>query len=149
MAMTLLQALLKNESGGRNIPNVHQGTSSGQAQGYFQITTGTWREFAQQAGIDTNKYPTPMSAPYAVQAQVAGAIPLKRWDESTVALMRGTGRSIDRNRTLAENLSALRREPAARGQRSAAAAVFSWRRRQARWDRGAAELAGGARQGHR
>jgi hypothetical protein len=108
---TLLGALLRNESGGRNIPNTHQGTSSGRAEGYFQITTGTWREFAQQAGIDLNQYPTPMTAadgspvPYAVQARVAAQIPLKRWDESTIKMMRGTGRPIDVNRTLGENLA--------------------------------------------
>src|SRR5580700_9067615 len=34
------------ESGNRNIPNTTEGTSSGQAQGYFQITTGTWNDFA-------------------------------------------------------------------------------------------------------
>jgi hypothetical protein len=98
--MNLLQALLKNESGGRNIPNVHQGTSSGQAQGYFQITTGTWDEFGGR------KYaPNPLQASYEQQAEIASKIPLKRWDESTVALMRGTGRPIDTNKTLGENLA--------------------------------------------
>lgn len=98
---SLLGALLRNESGGRNIPNVHQGTSSGQAQGYFQITTGTWNDFGGQ------KYaPTPLQATYQQQAEIASAIPLKRWDESTVALMRGTGKPIDPNRTLGENLAA-------------------------------------------
>lgn len=109
---TLLGALLRNESGGRNIPNVHQGTTSGQAQGYFQITTGTWKEFAQRAGIDLNRYPTPMSAadgtpvPYAVQAQVASIIPLSRWDKTTIAAMNATGRPVDPRRTLGENLAA-------------------------------------------
>ncbi len=102
----LLSALLSNESGGRNIPNTTQGTSSGQAQGYFQITTGTWKEFAQQAGIDINQYPNPMAAPYDVQAKVASTIPLKRWDPTTVALMSKTGKPIDPNKTLGENLSA-------------------------------------------
>jgi hypothetical protein len=97
---TLLQALLRNESGGRNIPNVHQGTSSGQAQGYFQITTGTWNEFGG------NRYaPDPLHATYEQQAEVASRIPLKRWDPSTVALMRATGRPVDPNRTLGENLA--------------------------------------------
>jgi hypothetical protein len=97
---TLLGALLRNESGGRNIPNVHQGTSSGQAQGYFQITTGTWNEFGG------NKYaPTPLQASYAQQAEIASKIPLRRWDKSTLAAMSGTGRPIDPNRTLGENLS--------------------------------------------
>jgi hypothetical protein len=103
--------MIQNESGGRNIPNVHQGTSSGQAQGYVQITTGTWRDFAPRAGIDLRKYPTPMKAadgspvPWEVQSRVAGIIPLKRWDESTIAKMRATGKPIDPNRTLLENLT--------------------------------------------
>ena len=97
----LLDALLKNESGGRNVANVHQGTSSGQAQGYFQITTGTWNDFGGQQYA-----PTPMQASYEQQAAVAAKIPLKRWDESTVAKMRATGIPIDPNRTLGENLAA-------------------------------------------
>jgi hypothetical protein len=97
---TLLQALLRNESGGRNIPNVHQGTSSGQAQGYFQITTGTWDEFGGR------KYASnPLNATYEQQAEIASKIPLKRWDKSTLAVMRGTGKPIDPNRTLGENLA--------------------------------------------
>jgi hypothetical protein len=104
-ASTLLGAMLRNESGGRNIPNVHQGTTSGQAQGYFQITTGTWRDFAPRAGIDLNQYPNALKAPYEVQAKVAHGIPLKRWDPSTVALMRATGRPVDPNRTFGENLA--------------------------------------------
>src|SRR5262247_1421860 len=97
---SLLQALLRNESGGRNIPNVHQGTSSGQAQGYFQITTGTWNDFGGQEFA-----PTPLEATYEQQAEIASRIPLKRWDESTVAQMRATGKAIDPNRTLGENLA--------------------------------------------
>jgi transglycosylase-like protein len=97
---TLLGALLRNESGGRNIPNVHQGTSSGQAQGYFQITTGTWDEFGGR------KYaPTPLQATKEQQADIASKIPLKRWDPSTLAVMRATGKPIDPNRTLGENLA--------------------------------------------
>jgi hypothetical protein len=109
---SLLGALFQNESGGRNIANTTRGTSSGQAQGYFQITTGTWQEFAKQAGIDLNRYPTPMKAadgspvPYEVQAKVAGIIPLKRWDESTIAAMQATGKKVDPNLTLGENLIA-------------------------------------------
>lgn len=96
----LLGALLKNESGGRNIANTHEGTSSGQAQGYFQITTGTWDDFGGR------KYgPTPMHASYEQQADIASKIPLKRWDSSTLAAMRATGLPIDPNRTLGENLA--------------------------------------------
>ncbi|MER8619166.1 transglycosylase family protein [Mesorhizobium sp. M1409] len=97
---TLLGALLRNESGGRNVANTHQGTSSGQAQGYFQITTGTWNDFGGQ------KYASnPMQASYEQQAEIASKIPLKRWDKSTLAAMRATGRPIDPSRTLGENLA--------------------------------------------
>lgn len=98
---SLLGALLKNESGGRNVPNVHEGTSSGQAQGYFQITTGTWNDFGGQRFART-----PLEASYQQQAEIASRIPLKRWDESTVAKMRATGKNVDPNRTLGENLAA-------------------------------------------
>lgn len=98
---TLLSALLANESGGRNIANTTQGTSSGQAQGYFQITTGTWNEFGGQ------KYaPTPMQATYAEQAAIASQIPLRRWDSSTIARMRATGRPFDISKTFGQNLVA-------------------------------------------
>jgi hypothetical protein len=97
---TLLGALLRNESGGRNVANTTQGTSSGQAQGYFQITTGTWNEFGG------DKYaPNPMQASYAQQADIASKIPLSRWDSSTLNAMRGTGKPIDPHATLGENLS--------------------------------------------
>jgi hypothetical protein len=99
--MGLLQALLANESGGRNIANTTQGTSSGQAQGFFQITTGTWNDFGGQQYA-----PNPMQASYAQQAAIASKIPLKRWDESTVAKMQATGLKVDPNKTLGENLAA-------------------------------------------
>lgn len=98
--MGLLDALLANESGGRNVANVDQGTSSGQAQGYFQITTGTWNDFGGQRYA-----PNPLAASYDQQADIASRIPLRRWDESTVAKMRATGLPVDPNRTLGENLA--------------------------------------------
>lgn len=95
----ILGALLGNESGGRNIPNVHQGTDSGQAQGYFQITTGTWDDFGGK------KYaPNPLQATYEQQAEIASKIPLKRWDKSTLAAMSRVGK-INPNLTLGENLA--------------------------------------------
>lgn len=98
--MSLLSALLGNESGGRNIANTDQGTSSGQAQGYFQITTGTWDDFGGR------KYAsTPLGASYAQQADIASKIPLKRWDSSTLAAMRATGKPINTSLTLGQNLA--------------------------------------------
>ena len=68
---SLLSALFANESaGGQNIANTHEGTSSGQAQGYFQITTGTWDEFGGQQYA-----PNPLKASYAEQAAIASKIP--------------------------------------------------------------------------
>jgi len=99
MAVSLLDALLRNESGGRNVPNVNQDTSSGQAQGYFQITEGTWKDFGG------DKYaPNPLKATYAQQAEIASKIPLKRWDKSTIAAMQATGKKVDPDLTLGENL---------------------------------------------
>lgn len=100
MAGRLLDALLANESGGRNVANTTQGTSSGQAQGYFQITTGTWNDFG-----GTKYAPTPLQATYEQQAEIASKIPLKRWDPSTVAKMRATGKQINPDLTLGENLA--------------------------------------------
>ena len=97
---TLLAALFANESGGRNINNTTQGTSSGQAQGYFQITTGTWDEFGGRQYASN-----PQAATYAQQAAIASRIPLRRWDSSTIARMRATGRSIDPHATLGQNLA--------------------------------------------
>ena len=102
----VLRALFQNESGGADVNNVHQSTTSGQAQGYFQITTGTWREFADAAGIDLREYPIAHGTPYSVQAQVASVIPLRRWDSSTIAAMRAAGGKLDLNKTLGENLAA-------------------------------------------
>lgn len=98
--MSLLSALLGNESGGQNIANTTQGTSSGQAQGYFQITTGTWNDFGGQQYAST-----PLGATYAQQAAIASKIPLKRWDSSTIAAMRATGKPINTNLTLGQNLA--------------------------------------------
>lgn len=95
----LLDALLRNESGGRNIANTHEGTTSGQAQGHFQITTGTWKDFG-----GTKYAPTPLGATYEQQAEIASKIPLKRWDSSTINAMRATGLPVDPSRTLGENL---------------------------------------------
>ena len=97
----LLDALLQNESGGRNVANTTEGTDSGQAQGYFQITTGTWNDFGGQQYA-----PDPLHASYEQQAEIASKIPLKRWATSTIDKMRATGKPIDVNLTLGENLKA-------------------------------------------
>jgi hypothetical protein len=99
---SLLSALFANESaGGQNIANTTQGTSSGQAQGYFQITTGTWDEFGGQQYA-----PNPLKASYAEQAAIASKIPLSRWDSTTIARMKATGYPVNPHATLGQNLAA-------------------------------------------
>jgi len=97
---TPMDIVLNAESGDRNIPNVHQTTSSGQAQGNAQITTGTWIDFAPKAGVDLKQYPTPMDAPRDVQIKVASVIPLNRWAPSTVNAVLAKYPGIDTSQPL-------------------------------------------------
>lgn len=103
--MGFTSKIIALESGGKNITNTTQGTSSGNAQGYFQITTGTWKDFAPRAGVDLSQYPTALSAPYDVQSSVAGIIPMSRWDPKTISGLTGAGYSLNLNKTLAENVA--------------------------------------------
>ena len=95
-----LDIVLQAESGDSNINNTHATTSSGQAQGNAQITTGTWNDFAPKAGIDLRQYPTPDSAPRDVQIKVASVIPLNRWASSTVNAVLAKYPGIDTSQTL-------------------------------------------------
>jgi hypothetical protein len=95
-----LTELQSYESGGRNIPNTTQGTSSGQAQGYNQITTGTWKEFGGTAYA-----PTPLQATQAEQNAIAAKIPLARWAPETLAYLRNKGFSLNPHATLADNIA--------------------------------------------
>ena len=95
-----LDIVLNAESGDRNVNNTHQTTSSGQAQGNAQITTGTWTDFAPKAGFDLKQYPTPDSAPRDVQIKVASVIPLNRWASSTVQAVLAKYPGIDTSQTL-------------------------------------------------
>lgn len=79
-------ALHEAESGNRNILSAVDPDPSGpgtRSQGYDQINVPTWLEFAPKAGVDTARYPTPMSAPESVQDQVAAQIPLGRFGART------------------------------------------------------------------
>jgi hypothetical protein len=107
---SLLGALIRNESGGKNIVQGDIGDINNKtgdlAKGYFQITTGTWHDFARAAGVDTSQYPDALSAPYNVQAQVASVIPLGRWGPNTIKAMRATGKPINTKMSLGDNLRA-------------------------------------------
>lgn len=61
-----LRLIMQFESGGQNIKN-----PKSTASGYFQFLDSTWKEIAPQVGIDIRKYPTAMSASYALQEAAA------------------------------------------------------------------------------
>ena len=97
-----IDALVTQESGGqggiisrtdkdsRGLTLAKGGNPNEISQGYFQIQNhpgGTWETYGRQAGIDLNKYPTPRSAPLAVQWQVASRIPIGQWGDDTKALL--------------------------------------------------------------
>jgi hypothetical protein len=81
-----MDELARIESGNKNIysgvdPDV-AGPNS-RSQGYFQINTPTWRDFAGKAGVDLSKYPDAMHSPRDVQEKVASVIPLSRFGPRT------------------------------------------------------------------
>ena len=76
------------------------GNPSEISQGYAQIQTATWRDFAKQAGVDVNQYPTATSAPREVQLQVASVIPLNRFGPRTQTLLRSRFGPLDTNQTV-------------------------------------------------
>lgn len=98
------------ESGNRNIPqgivdaNTARGTPAG---GYFQIIDPTWQRYGATAGIDLTQYPTAMSAPRNVQAQVASAIPVDQWGPNTVNALKAKYPGIDTSQTLGAVQSAV------------------------------------------
>ncbi len=100
--MSVFDTIVAAESGGRNIPSTAGTTSSGTAEGYYQITPGTWNDFAPKAGISLAQYPTPMTADLATQTQVASVIPLARWAPSTVAAVQSQYGTIDTSQTIGQ-----------------------------------------------
>ncbi len=89
----------QESSGGLNTYNPTS-TSSGNAMGFYQITTGTWNDFAPQAGVSLDQFPNPNSAPLDVQTQVANQIPLSRWAGSTVSAVQQQFPGIDTSQPL-------------------------------------------------
>ena len=71
---SFLDSLATIESGNQNIYSKTDKDVAGpnsRSQGYFQINTPTWSDFAPKAGVDLTQFPNAMSAPADVQAQVA------------------------------------------------------------------------------
>src|SRR5262245_54048499 len=102
--MGFLDTLAQIESGNRNIPSGVDPDVAGpgtRSQGYFQINTPTWRDFAPQAGVDLKQYPNAMSAPREIQAQVVGYIPFSRFGPRTQRMMQAQYGNLNSNLTVA------------------------------------------------
>ena len=92
------------ESNDRNIPSGvdkdYPGQPGSKSQGYWQIDTPTWLQFATKAGIDTKQFPNAMSAPRDIQEQVARQIPLSRFGGRTVRMLTQQYGTLDKSMTL-------------------------------------------------
>src|SRR5215204_1945550 len=100
MARDPLDIIEQAESRGRNIPNYKYGPGF-TAQGYYQITNPTWRDFSKAAGVDLAQYPTAMSAPREVQRTVAEQIFKKRGFQPWEAVKHLRGQEADYSREAA------------------------------------------------
>ena len=99
-----LDKLAEIESNNRNIPSTvdkdYPGQPGSKSQGFFQIDTPTWLQFAANAGIDTKQFPNAMSAPPDVQARVASLIPLSRFGPRTQKMLGQQFGSLDKTATI-------------------------------------------------
>jgi hypothetical protein len=105
--MTILSTIMGVESsGGHNVTQGNIGDINNQtgdlAQGYFQITGGTWAQFG---GLNTG-YTQANQAPYATQLQIAQNIPVSRWGPDTQAALQAAGYSPQRGQTLGQLMAA-------------------------------------------
>lgn len=105
--MTILSTIMGVESGGGhnvtqgNIGDVNNRTGD-LAQGYFQITGGTWAQFG---GLNTG-YTSALDAPYATQLQIAQNIPVSRWGPATQSALQAAGYSPQSGQTLGQLMAA-------------------------------------------
>ena len=93
-----IDALSQIESGNRNIYSTvdhdYPGQPGSRSQGYFQIDTPTWRQYAALVP-GASQYPNAMAAPKEVQAQVAALIPLQRFGGRTKRMLQERYGALD------------------------------------------------------
>lgn len=95
--------LFNIESGNRNIPSqVDPGDINQVSQGYGQINTPTWEQFAPKAGVDIKKIPRAMLADRDTQIRVTSLIPFKRYGARTQQMMQQLYGPIEPNETIGE-----------------------------------------------
>ena len=100
-------ALSNVESNHRNIlsgvDEDYPGQPGSRSQGFFQIDVPTWQQFAPKVGVDTSRYPTPMSDPTGdIQKQVAAAIPFGRFGPRTQKMMTAQFGPLDKTMTVGD-----------------------------------------------
>jgi len=112
--MSILSTIMGVESGGGH--NVTQGNigdinnrTGDLAQGYYQITGATWRDF----GGGKTGYSSAITAPYATQLEVAQNIPVSRWGPDTQAALQRAGYQPQPGETLGQMLQRYNENPAA------------------------------------
>ena len=101
-----LDSLSQIESNNQNIfsgvDKDYPNQPGSRSQGYYQIDTPTWQQFAAKAGVDISKYPSAMNAPQEVQAQVASLIPLSRFGARTQRMLGQQYGQLDTGKTVGE-----------------------------------------------
>lgn len=112
--MSIISTILGVESGGgRNLTQGNIGdinnVTGDLAQGYFQITGGTWRDF----GGGTTGYNSAIQAPYGTQLGIAQNIPVARWGPNTQAALITAGYSPKPGETLGQMLARYGEDPTA------------------------------------
>ena len=101
---SFMDALAAIESGNKNIPSAVDQDVAGpgtKSQGYFQINTPTWQDFASKVP-GAAQYPNAMSAPREVQAQVAAVIPLSHFGPRTQTLLQKQFGDVNLHSTVGE-----------------------------------------------
>ena len=109
---SILSTIMRVESGGKNVPqqiddiNMRNGDP---AQGFYQITGGTWNEFG---GSKTGSK-SALDAPYGTQLQIAQNIPVARWGPATQQALKAAGYEAKPGETLGEMLARYNEDPTA------------------------------------
>jgi hypothetical protein len=103
---SFLDSLANAESNNRNIfsgvDKDYPGQPGSRSQGYFQIDSPTWQQFAPKVGVDVNKYPSAMNAPPNVQAQVVSTIPFSRFGQRTQNMLGQQFGQVDPSKTVGQ-----------------------------------------------
>jgi hypothetical protein len=110
-APSILSTIMRVESGGRNVTQGNIGDINNRtgdlAQGFYQITGGTWRDF----GGDKTGHKSALDAPYDVQLQIAQNIPVQRWGPATQQALKTAGYEPRPGETLGQMLARYNENP--------------------------------------